>query len=156
MLRMLYHVMHLLVINPYSKVSISAFSIISSISDLAHPPSTPTSTGIYPIQSLSSHHLCHAHRHSFGSLTLFIYCLRLISPSSIISIREISPDHVIRHGFRSFTMTKADHSEGGRITKPMSRREKKAARKIPGPGQSPSKFPIHGTRTISLLNFSGR
>ena len=156
MLRMLYHVMHLLVISPYSKGSISAFSIISCVSDLAHPTSTPTSTGIYPIQSLSPHHLCHAHRQFYGSLTPLIYCLRLISPSSIISIRELAPENVIRHGFWSFTMTKADHSEGGRVTKPMSRREKKAARKNPRPGQSPSKFTLHGTCTIPILSFRGR
>ena len=47
-LRMLHHVMHLQAINSYSLGSISAFSIISSILDLAHPTSTPTSTGIYP------------------------------------------------------------------------------------------------------------
>ena len=157
MLTILYHVMYLLAINPYSLGSISAFSIISSILDLAHLTSTPTSTGIYPIQSLSPHYSYHAHRQSYGSLTLFVCCLRPISASSIASIRVLAPDNVIDHAFLSFTMTKADHSEGGRVTKSMgSSQPKKVAKRTVDRAKSHGRSIHCGTRTIRLTNFAGQ
>ena len=139
MLILLHHIIYLLEIDPYLLASISAFFLLSSILIFAHSISTTTSAGSYPILyclRIISTILLSIPREN----NPFIYCLHRVSLSSIAISTGFSPNNITRNWRGSFTMTKADHCEGGRITKPLSRREKKAARKNLPPGQSPSKF----------------
>ena len=80
------------------------------------------------------------HPRMYSSYITSHYHRNHASPISVVTLWETILHTAIRHELQFINMTKQDHSEGGRVTKHMSRRQEKKAAKKRERAQSSSEY----------------